>query len=121
MFLRALTISASEEEPQMPGRYDAGACCRLDEDAIPSVLSAAVTHTRTETKAMRDPSDADEDVSRRLRARGTVAKEAGRDRDGEPSTALALSITKTAGGRDADRFSVIGLFGTETRGRRDRD
>lgn len=118
MFLRTLRTVTPEDGPELPGRYDAAQSCRVDAAGVPVVLSGSVAHTRTETKAMRDPSDADENPGWRLRAVGTVTKEAGSDRD---ASSVPLTITKTAGGRDADRMGAIALSGTETRGSRDRD
>jgi hypothetical protein len=117
MFLRALSTVMPEDGPKVSGRYDAAQSCRVDAAGVPVVLSGSVAHTRTETKAMREPSDADENRGWRLRAVGTVTKEAGRDRD----ASVPLTITKTSGGRDADRMGAIALSGTETRGERDRD
>lgn len=121
VFLRALTITTLGDELELPGSYNSEAACRLEPDGVPAVLHAAATHTRTETKAMRDPTDSDEDRGRRLHTTATVTREAGRDRDADaPTLSVALTATKTAGGRDIDRPHA-GLVGTETRGQRDRD
>jgi hypothetical protein len=120
MFLRALTLSELEAGDELPGHYDEVLAVRVDEHGEPVVGQATVGQTRTETKAMRDPSDADEDRAPRA-GLDTVTKTAERDHDHDPLAAALTVITKTAGGRDSDRESPLALLGTHTRGRRDSD
>ncbi len=121
MFLRSLTLTVSDDELELPGRYDAAAACRMDARGTPAVLSAAATHTGTETKGMRDPADVDDEPGTRHYLVSTVTKEAGRDRDPEAST-ISMTITKTGGGRDTDdERAGLRELGTQTRGGRDTD
>jgi hypothetical protein len=118
MFLRSLrTVDLPEGSP-IPGRYDEESDLRIDEQGRPVIVEAPVRSTRTETKAMRDPSDADEEPRPGLASLDTVTKEAGPDRDPDPRA--LLTITKTAGGKDVDEEPLAAL-GTHTRGGADRD
>lgn len=120
MFLRALSLAELEVGDELPGHYDEALGVRVDEHGEPVVGQATVGQTRTETKAMRDPSDADEDRAPRAQL-GTATKTPERDHDHDPLSAALAVITKTVGGRDTDRESPLALLGTHTRGRRDSD
>jgi hypothetical protein len=120
MFLRALTLVELEANDELPGRYDEVLSVRVDGNGAPVVGQATASQTRTETKAMRDPSDADENWVPRA-GLDTVTKTAGRDHDHDALSAAMAMITKTGGGRDTDRESSLALPGTHTRGRRDSD
>jgi hypothetical protein len=118
MFLRSLTTVDVAEGPPIPGRYDEDSDLRVDEQGRPVIVGAPVSSKRTETKAMRDPSDADEEARPAFAWLDTVTKEAGRDRDPDPRA--LLTITKTSGGKDVDEDSLAAL-GTHTRAGADRD
>ena len=105
MFLHSLLLTDVENDRVMPGRYDESLALRV------AAVVALVKHNPNQDRGL------DFQQEQAMTAFGSTVTKVQRDRDDDHMTLL---VTKTAGGRDADRHDVAS-FGTHTRSGADRD